>query len=962
MVKEVISLGLCLGATSISMARVAAPIQGRSSNGKDRPRLIDHHSIVHDGNPKETLIRALARLDMDSVDRIAATGRKFRTLLNLTALPEPEAVEAAFRWVVPAGASCPAVISAGGETFMVYVLDPAGRIVNVVTGNKCASGTGEFFLQQLRRMDVTLDQAARWAVDTEPYRVSGRCSVFCKSDCTHATNKGIPKARVTAGLCRMMADKILELLKGVERRNIMLTGGTSRNRMMVRYLEEAIPGLMIPDQAACFEALGAALLAQERPTRPFPGLGALFSEKHAAFQTLPPLSGATPHVDFKTMARGAAQPGDACILGLDVGSTTTKAALVRRRDKAILESVYLRTNGDPVGASRQCYRAISQGLAARVDPAALSIVGLGVCGSGRQIAGLHALTEGVINEIIAHAAAAVHFDPRVDTLFEIGGQDAKYTYITNGVPSDYAMNEACSAGTGSFLEESALETLGLAMEEIADSALVGTKPPNFNDQCAAFIASDIKNAVHDGVGHHDIVAGLVYSICMNYNNRVRGNRPVGERIFMQGGVCYNRAVPLAMATLVGKPIVVPPEPGLMGAFGAALVIDQRLEDGLMEPGRFDLAALAQRKVRYGKSFVCNGGRTGCDRQCTIARIEMEGRVYPFGGACNRYVNLLRKVHYDIEALDQVRQRQEMVFAPVDGPGGATPAPRGRVGINRSFLVHAYFPLYHEFFRSLGFEVVLPESPAQAGIDRRNSAFCYPGELAHGFFHDLLTSRGPLDFLFLPPPARCAGPGHGGKRPGLPPGPGRALLPPGGLCLDPGGAEKKTGSGFCRPVLDLGMGAGGVHGQLMATARQMGIRGDAARQAAKSALARQQALEAHIRARGRKILKAIAADPQRFAVVVLGRPYNAFAREAHMGIPHKICLPGRGASSPWIFFPRGANRPNATCTGPWARPFWAPPGRSGTIPSFSGSTSPIFPAARIPLSTGISGPSWGESRL
>ena len=128
------------------------------------------------------------------------------------------------------------------------------------------AGTGEFFLQQLRRMDVTLEEAARWAVEEEPYHVSGRCSVFCKSDCTHATNKGIPKSKVTAGLCRMMADKIMELLKRVEHRNIMVIGGTTRNRMMVKYLNQKIPGLVIPEEAPFFEALGAALWALENKT------------------------------------------------------------------------------------------------------------------------------------------------------------------------------------------------------------------------------------------------------------------------------------------------------------------------------------------------------------------------------------------------------------------------------------------------------------------------------------------------------------------------------------------------------------------------------------------------------------------------------------------------------------------------------------------------------------------------
>ena len=355
------------------------------------------------------------------------------------------------------------------------------------------------------------------------------------------------------------------------------------------------PGLVVPAEAPYFEALGAALWALENKAAVFPGTSELFKTNVASFDKLLPLRDFKDMVEFKTIEKDKIHPQDQCILGLDVGSTTTKAILMRKADNALLASVYLLTSGDPVGASRQCYRAILSQIKEKVDPSEISIVGLGVCGSGRQIAGLHALTGGVINEIIAHAAAAVHFDPDVDTIFEIGGQDAKYTYITNGVASDYAMNEACSAGTGSFLEESAFETLGVKMEDIAEIAFQGTNPPNFNDQCAAFIASDIKNAIHEGVKHQDIVAGLVYSICMNYSNRVKGNRPVGEKVFMQGGVCYNQAVPFAMAALVGKPIIVPPEPGLMGAYGVALEVKERLSKGLMTEQPFDLEILANRE-------------------------------------------------------------------------------------------------------------------------------------------------------------------------------------------------------------------------------------------------------------------------------------------------------------------------------------------------------------------------------
>jgi len=748
------SLGLCLGASTVSIVHMERKRDVDQKIRKDseiKPRIVKFSLHTHEGDPKQTLLAALKNFDLKSFDRIAATGRRFCKFVNLSSIPEPEAVELAYKFVKPDDISCPAIVSAGGETFMVYVLNRLGQISNVVTGNKCASGTGEFLLQQLRRMNVSIEEAAQWAASENPYHVSGRCSVFCKSDCTHATNKGIPKSKVTAGLCKMMSNKILELLKKIERQNIMITGGTARNRMMIEYLSKELPNLIVPKEAPYFEAMGAALWALNNETAPFAGIANLFKEEITSFDTLSPLLNFKDMVEFKTIDMGNIKPGDVCILGLDVGSTTTKAVLLRKEDNSMLASVYLRTNGDPVSASRNCYRNILDQIKERVYPDGISIVGLGVCGSGRQIAGLHALTEGVINEIIAHATAAVYFDSKVDTIFEIGGQDAKYTYITNAVPSDYAMNEACSAGTGSFLEESAYETLGVKMDDIADIALQGKNPPNFNDQCAAFIASDIKNAIHEGVKHEDIVAGLVYSICMNYSNRVKGNKQVGEKVFMQGGVCYNKAIPFAMAALVGKPIIVPPEPGLMGAFGVALEVKKRIETGLMAEKYFNIKTLADREVTYGKSFICRGGKEKCDRRCEIAMIGLEGKKYPFGGACNRYYNLRQKIKYNVEKLDLVRVRQKLIFEKYGAklPEESGKKRRGRIGINRSFMVNTFYPLYSTFFTELGFEPVMPNSTSKQGMDQKNTAFCFPAELSHGFFYSLITMENPPDFIFLP---------------------------------------------------------------------------------------------------------------------------------------------------------------------------------------------------------------------
>jgi len=894
------SLGLCLGASTISIVQLEQdrnPDTGNVTQCNNNPRITKFSLHTHEGDPKRTLLRAIKSLDLNTFDRIVATGRRFRSFVNLTSIPEPEAVEYAYRFIKPDNIFCPAVVSAGGETFMVYVLNRFGQISNVLTGNKCASGTGEFFLQQLRRMDVSLEEASQWAATTEPYPVSGRCSVFCKSDCTHATNKGVPKSKVAAGLCQMMANKILELLKKVERKNIMVTGGTARNHMMIERLNENIPGLIVPEEAPYFEALGAALWGLEHETNGFVGTSALFSSEAGSFDTLPPLQDFSHMVEFKRIEKGEIRSGDTCILGLDVGSTTTKAVLLRKSDDALIASVYLRTNGDPVGASRRCYRAILDQIKKRVHPSEISIEGLGVCGSGRQIAGLHALTDSVINEIVAHAAAAVYFDPHVDTIFEIGGQDAKYTYITNAVASDYAMNEACSAGTGSFLEESAYETLGVAMEDIADIALKGKNPPNFNDQCAAFITSDIKNAIHEGVEHENIVAGLVYSICMNYSNRVKGNRPVGEKVFMQGGVCYNRAIPLAMASLVGKPIIVPPEPGLMGAYGVALVVKERIEKGLLRKQHFDLEVLLNRQVKHGKSFVCKGGKEKCDRRCEIAMIELEGTLYPFGGACNRYYNLRHNIKYDVKQLDLVRVRQELVFEKygVQAFSGAVQdvskkKSKKRIGINKSFLVNTYYPLYSTFFAELGFETVVPDGYTQKGIDRKNAAFCYPAELAHGFFHTLVEMRNPPEYIFLPHFKALPILDGNSSSQACPFVQGETFYLQ-ATFRQKLNALKLKGTKILAPLLDLTKGVNAAETPMVETAMQMGVKRKAAVFAFEAAVQRQLECMAEMGQTGKRILQQLEADPKQTAVVIFARPYSGFVEEGHMGIPHKLASRG-----------------------------------------------------------------------
>ena len=734
--KEII--GACLGASSLTFVRI--------KNDNMVISIEDVLSLLHNGDPKrlfkEKLVQfaAVNKFD-DGIIPVVVTGRKFRKLVKFTNIPEPEAIEQAFTYINKNKEQYSAIASLGGETFMVYTIDDEGKISNVITGNQCASGTGEFFLQQIKRMDLGIDEVVKIAKDAEPFKVSGRCSVFCKSDCTHALNKGIRQSEVAAGLSCMMAEKVENLLKKVKPGKVMVIGGVTKNSVVIDFLRKQVPDIIIPAEAAYFEALGAALYGLEHEVNILENYNDIFIDRKSSFVFHQPLKNFKDKVHFKTMERGKANEGDVCILGLDVGSTTTKAVVIRKSDNSLLGSVYLYTLGNPVEAAKKCYAELLKQI-----PEKINIIGIGTTGSGRQIAGLHALTEGVVNEIVAHAAAAVYFDPEVDTIFEIGGQDAKYTYIVNKVPADYAMNEACSAGTGSFIEESAYESLGIKVTDIEPIAMNGDMPPNFSDQCSAFISSDIKTAQQENINKENIVAGLVYSICMNYVNRVKGNRPVGKKIFMQGGVCYNKAIPVAMAALTGKEIIVPPDPGLMGAFGVALDIKEKIDLGLMKPGEFFLKNLAEREVSYKKSFICIGGKEKCDLACAINLIEVEGRTYPFGGACNKYYNVINKTKVDTDKYDYVKKRQYLTFEKY-APKVILSEDAKTVGINQSFHTHTIYPLYYNFFTNLGFRVVLSDKVDEKGLEREHASFCYPAQVALGLFADLIEKN--PDYYFIP---------------------------------------------------------------------------------------------------------------------------------------------------------------------------------------------------------------------
>ncbi|HJO93962.1 MAG TPA: acyl-CoA dehydratase activase [Victivallales bacterium] len=871
-----LSLGVCVGSSTIQYVLL--------KNHKKTKSIIDKNVIYHKGNPHKTLEKLLKDKRNTDIDRFIVTGRSFRTALNAFTISEPEAVEYALNECNDV-TKPNLVVSLGGENTFVYKINNQVKIVSVHTGNKCASGTGDFFIQQLRRMGIKIEEVSNLASQGNPYKVAGRCSVFCKSDCTHALNKGEPIENIVAGLCCMIADKVDELIKDIPFEYILITGGGTENKKLMKIFKERYKDVSVSKISPIFEAYGAAVCGFEKSSAVFPdSINNVFlkDKLNSFFNRLPPLESADTFVQNTESYRDVLNENDDCILGLDVGSTTTKAVLVRRSDKKILSSIYLRTNGNPIKASRECYSAIAK----QTENVNFTISGLGVTGSGRQIAGLHALTKNVINEIIAHATAAAHYNPNVDTIFEIGGQDAKYTSLTNGIPADYAMNEACSAGTGSFLEESAGELLSVKMEDIASNAIKGNNPLNFSDQCSAFISSDINRAIQENVGNNDILAGLVYSICMNYLNRVKSSRSIGNTIFMQGGVCYNKAIPLAMASLLKANIIVPADPGLMGAYGVALEVINRSKLSTSNK-LFDLNELANRAVENESPFICAGGHEKCDRKCEISRIKINNKVYPFGGICDLYYNLrIGKKNVSGE-LDLVIEREKLLFQKY-GPSLDSQAKNTKViGIPRSFLTHSFYPLFSNFFSELGLKVILSDKNATEGRSRKEAAFCFPAEVSHGNFYNLLKKN--PDYIFLPHIITVPTSDGDVKKTGK----NCVFIQAEAYYLKSTYRNELENSTtvLLTPVLNMQNAYEDAANDIVKMAGSIGLHGNTVKTAWKKACLMQKSFENNLKELGKKALEKLDQDKSKFAIVLFGRPYNAFDSDTNMGIPHKVTTRG-----------------------------------------------------------------------
>ena len=372
MASDIHGLGIDIGSTNVKLVQLG-------DNGLGKQGL-----IAHDGDVPAAVRRLFDDLGVQSGNgtRVLVTGNEGRHRLAVGAVIAAEAVEAG---LAALSLKPNAVVSMGGEDLVLYGLDEHGRVINTWSGNKCASGTGEFFRQQMGRMNLDLEGAARACCDASVHKLSARCSVFMKSDCTHRLNKGeSTKGDIALSLSRVMADKVSDFL--VKARlvegQVALVGGVTSNNFLVAFLRQSWPDIdfVVPEQAPWFEAFGAACLAGDRGTQLPPVEALVRDEAHRSHEFYSPLDTAAELVRHAKSMRGTFDPDAEYILGVDGGSTTTKVTLVRADTLEIVADHYGRTHGDPVAALKECLREVLKQL----DGARPKVVLSAATGSSRS--------------------------------------------------------------------------------------------------------------------------------------------------------------------------------------------------------------------------------------------------------------------------------------------------------------------------------------------------------------------------------------------------------------------------------------------------------------------------------------------------------------------------------------------------------------------------------------------------
>ena len=741
------TLGIDIGSTTVKIAI-----------------LDENHNILfsdyerHFANIRETL-SALLKKAYDQLGELQLhpmiTGSGGLTLANHLGVPFTQEVVAVATSLQELAPKTDVAIELGGEDAKIIYFE-GGNVEQRMNGI-CAGGTGSFIDQMASLIQTDASGLNEYAKNYKSlYTIAARCGVFAKTDIQPLINEGATKEDLSASIFQAVVNQTISGLACGKpiRGHVAFLGGplhflSELKAAFIRTLNLDDEHIIDVDNSHLFAAIGSALNAKEDVCISLSDMvKKLSSDIKMEFEVerMEPLfADKSAYQEFvERHSKHHVNTGDLqsyqgkAFLGIDAGSTTTKIALVGE-DGSLLYSFYSGNDGSPLKTAIRSLKEIYSLL-----PEGVEIVRSCSTGYGEALMKAAFLLDDGEVETVAHYYAAAFFDPSVDCILDIGGQDMKCIKIKNQTVDSVQLNEACSSGCGSFIETFA-KSLNYTVQDFAQAALFAEHPIDLGTRCTVFMNSKVKQAQKEGASVADISAGLAYSVIKNALFKVikvSDASELGKNIVVQGGTFYNDAVLRSFEKIANCQAIRPDIAGIMGAFGAALIAREHYEDGYVT------TMLDYQKICDLQFETSMAKCKGCTNNCRLTINKFSGgRQFISGNRCERGIGGQKNAH-NVPNLYEYKLHRLFSYESLD----VDKAPRGVVGIPRVLNMYEDYPFWFTFFTELGYRVVLSPSSNrkiyELGIESIPSeSECYPAKLAHG--HVTWLIRQGIKFIFYP---------------------------------------------------------------------------------------------------------------------------------------------------------------------------------------------------------------------
>jgi predicted CoA-substrate-specific enzyme activase len=740
-------LGIDIGSVSIAVAVI-----------DENKNLIQSSYVFHKGDVRNQLLNVLKGIDLTQV---ISTGYTSSTPGIIKRGKKTDSRIAFINAAKHFHPDLNSLLIIGAEKFGLACFDKNGEYLNYKSNTSCAAGTGNFLEQQAERLNLKdIREFSELALNNKGSfpKIASRCAVFAKTDLIHAQQEGYSLSEICDGLSWGIAKNIVDtVFHNRTFSEVVAAGGVSLNKAVIRHIEKLAHLSIIVDECAhIYGAIGAALnCLRDETTEPKPIRNEndlIDSEVKDKNYHYPPLKlKLSDYPDFTSLKKYEFKSGYfpsmkpvevdiysfpeintpvEIILGVDIGSTSTKAILLSKQ-KEVIAGLYTRTPGQPLQAVQVLFEAIRD--MEEKENIRFVITGSGTTGAGRNFVGKILGADLILDEISAHARAAWELDPETDTIIEIGGQDSKFTLMHDGMVTFSVMNNVCAAGTGSFIEEQA-KRLGCPLSEYSSRA-ENASSPLANDRCTVFMERDLSHYLKGGYGVDEMLAAVLHSTRENYLTKVAVRSGIGKKIFFQGATARNKALVAAFEQKLNKPIMVSRFCHLTGALGIAL----ELNDRKINSTKFRGLDICKKDIPI-RSEVCEL----CTNHCKLKIAEIDDEIEAYGFLCGRDYHDHKFIKNRSIDFQLIRKRKELFrFKP------SSPKKQLTIGIPAGLHLFEEIPFWRKFFDLLSINTISSEecyTAVKVGKNLCDAEFCAPLAAMHGHVDFLL---GKADYVFLP---------------------------------------------------------------------------------------------------------------------------------------------------------------------------------------------------------------------